>query len=565
MSAAAPQARVSRAPRTPRLPARLPDLALAVLVVGTGALLWHLTRGFIFYQDDWSFLMTRDVGLSALTEPWNAHLVLGPSLMYRALTAVAGYGSPGAFRAAAIGAHLAVVVAVYVYARGRVGAWAALGLAAVVALFGPGYVEFFWPLLAGTSAALALGIAALLLLERARRGTDVLACLALVAALGCSSSHGVLFAGGAAVEILVARQVRARWWVPGVPLLLYAAWSLARSPSLITADNALLAPRYAADQFASIMQALSGLGLGADWGRPLAVVAVLATVAIVARRWPPAPRLAAVLAMLAALLAFTALARASLAEPGALRYMYPGAVLAILCGVELARGWRPPPVVAGAAAAAVLFAIAGNLLVLRDGMRLHRNVLWPSIRAQVTAMDIAARTVAPGTTAIDGPTTFTAAQYLPRAARHGAAGDDAAALEARSEGERDLVDRALVAMLPVTLGPAPGRRPAAGVPPPRLAAPAPGVRGGGPCLRAVPGAAASVAVVVPRTGISIRPGAAAAVTVRRFGRDGTVALGTVPGGATWVLRPPADREPRPWTASIAAPAGAVVCRLAPAR
>ena len=57
------------------------------------AVLFHLTRGFTFFYDEWNFLMNRqEFSADALLAPHNEHNVMVTVLLFKGLWELAGLG-----------------------------------------------------------------------------------------------------------------------------------------------------------------------------------------------------------------------------------------------------------------------------------------------------------------------------------------------------------------------------------------------------------------------------------------------------------------------------------------
>ena len=61
--------------------------------------------------------------------------------------------------------HVVVVLEVYVLARRAAGAWSGAVIALIVAFFGSGFENLFWAMQIGFVGAIALGLAAMILLD----------------------------------------------------------------------------------------------------------------------------------------------------------------------------------------------------------------------------------------------------------------------------------------------------------------------------------------------------------------------------------------------------------------
>ena len=275
---------------------RLAVVVLALAVVASGVVLYHLTRGTSFFGDDWAWITERrgnDIG--TFLAPYDGHLSVLPIVIYRLMFAVFGIDSYAPYRVLVIALSLVVGLLVFAYARRRVGAFEAMLVAALVLFVGPGWQDTMWAFQIGWVLALGLGIAALLMLDRRTTATDVVACALTFGAI-CSTSFGVAFAVGIAVDVALTRR---RWrdaWIPAVPLLLYVIWALHYHPSGIDWSEITLVPGNLVQTFAGGTAGIVGLsgatpvdptGTTLTFGVPLlAVLAVVAVGAALARRFP---------------------------------------------------------------------------------------------------------------------------------------------------------------------------------------------------------------------------------------------------------------------------------------
>jgi hypothetical protein len=486
-----------------------------------------------------------------------------PVLIYKTIFATAGIDSYTPFRVAGVAVHLLVLVLLFLYARRRVGDAPALGAAAVIALLGPAWPDVLWPFQTGFLGSLAAGLGALLALDRGDRRGEIAAAALLGVALA-SSSLGIPLFIAAAIEILGRPDRRARWRILLAPALLYAAWYLGYGggDGKESVDNLLSTPAYMADAAAAAVGAV--FGLGTEWGRPL-VVALAALLVTVVRRGVADPwRLAALIALPLVFWALTGIARADLHEPGAPRYLYPGALFVLLIAIEAARGVRVTRGALAALAALIALVSVANLGALRNGAGYLRDQT-AELDGALAALQLAAPhgvspafqpqpTVAPQITA--GP-------YLAAVKNLGSPAPAPADLPRLFGRSRATADGTLRSAYGVGLAPAPGGR--AGSPP--VAEKAEGVEATlrGSCLRANPQAATSaLELTVPPTGLLIAPDAGVTkVFVRRFADAFPPdAVGDLVAGAKPMrLRIPQDASSAPWRARLALSGPARVCGL----
>jgi hypothetical protein len=327
-------------------------LALAAMPV----LVW-LSRGMTFYHDEYTFILVRDLSLRGIFAPHNEHLSALPVIVYRVLLGTVGMASYWPYLAVLFALHIAVAGIVYVVVRREASMPWALGAMAVMLMLGSGGDDVLWAFQMGTIGAVAGGMAAVVVAPR-RPG---LAALFLTLALGCSGV-ALAFVVATALHLLLTRPAALVWLV--IPVGLYLVWYVTFGSSGLGGVGLAGLPQY-------VLSGLDASAAGAlGTTSPVVGGLVLVTVAIAvvlgvgwARPVPPA-----VLALLAAALAFFAIAGLVRAQLGpeqatAPRYVYVAAPAFLVAGaVLLARIRRPLGYVVGIAVLAV--ALTGNVLLL---------------------------------------------------------------------------------------------------------------------------------------------------------------------------------------------------------
>ena len=347
--------------------------------------------------------------------------------------------------------------------------------------------------------------------------------------------------------------------------MLYGVWYLAYGAGGSTAsvDNLLSTPAYIADAAAAATGAMFGLGV--EWGRPLAV-ALGALLMLVVRRGAADPwRLAALIALPLVFWGLTGLARADLHEPGAPRYLYPGALFLLLIAVEAARGVRLTRRRARSARGA---ARARHRRQPRRAAQRRGLPARPGRRARRRARRPPARGAASACRRNSGPSRRSRRRSTPRriwppsrtSARPRPHRRELPRLFGRG---RAAADGTLVTAYGVGLAPAPGEP--KGPPPAPEKAEGAATTPRGSCLRATPQAPASaLELVVPPAGLLLAPaGGSAKVFLRRF--SDTFPQGAVgdlvAGGRPVLLRIPGDASTAPWHARLALSGPVRVCDL----
>lgn len=537
-----------------------PWIALAVVGAGTAVFLFHETRGITVWFDEWIWVLRRrGDSLATFLDTHNGHLSLIPVAIYKLLYATAGLRTYAPYRIVLIAGQLTCCGLLFVYARRRVGDFLALVATAVLLLFGPGWENLLWPFQIAWLVSLAAGLGALLAIERRDRGGDLAACVLAAVSLA-SSGIGVPFALGLAVEIGLQRSRWRQWWIVGIPLALYALWSIGYQHTGISRHAFVAAPNFIATHVAATFGALAGLG--GDTGQdgpgtlmtfgPALLVAALALAAWRLVRLRSVPRRVVVIATIA--LSFwllTALTRAFLPNPYSSRYLYVSALLLILLAVELGAGARLAWWAQAGIAVVAAGAIASNVGALRNAARVLR------VQAQVTKADLGALqigrpVISSGYVAQQMPgypfAVVRAGDYFAAARALGSPASTPAAILADPEPAREAVDRELIGIHRVA--PLPAQRPAG---PCRSLTPAP---------FAAAGSSPHAELPLPAAGVLVRTGSApAAVGIRRFA-EGFQYLGTLASGSAASLRIAPDAAPQPWQLQLGSNGPVTVCPLA---
>jgi hypothetical protein len=275
-------------------------------------------------------------------------------------------------------------------------------------------------------------------------------------------------------------------------------------------------------------------------------------------------RLAALIALPLVFWGLTGIARADLHEPGAPRYLYPGALFLLLIAVEAARGVRVERPALAALAVLVAFVTLANVGALRNGAGYLRDQT-AELNGALAALQLAAPhgvppdfrpqpTVAP---------QIDAGSYLAAVKDLGSPAPAPAELPRLFGRGRAAADGTLLTAYGIGLAP-PVDEPAGAPPSPEKAEGAETVPRGS-CLRATPQAPASaVELVVPPAGLLLAPaGGSAKVFVRRFSDTfPQSAVGDlVAGGRATMLRIPSDASTAPWHARLALSGPVRVCAL----
>jgi hypothetical protein len=556
---------------------RIAPIALGLAVIASGLLLYLLTRGSSFWGDDWVWVTGRRANtVHNFLSPYDGHLSVLPLVIYRVMFAAFGIGSYAPYRALVIVLSLGVGLLVFEYARHRVGGFPAMLVAVLVLFLGPAWQDTMWTFQIGWELALGLGIGALIMLDRRSPVADVAACALTLGSI-CSTSFGVAFAIGIALDVALTRR---RWrdaWIPGVPLALYALWALHYHPTGINWSEITLVPTNLVQTFAGGVAGIVGLsgataldpvGTNLTFGAPLLVVlAVVSVRRIAARRF--GVRAGALLVVLILFSALTTLGRA-FETPLVSRYIYPDCVLIALFAVELARGARPGRAVQVGLAALALLAVISNIGVLRTGGSYLRQV-GAMTNADVATLDLERGSVPAGyvlTQLPDYPfVSITAGGYFAAERALGTPADSTDQLAHAPANARTTADAELIGEGAVVLSPGTSPATAGGAAPGVLATTDGSAASAGACTQfapsvsLTPGATSRVLLVVEPGAVRVTAGTApVTVAARRFG-PATVPLGTIGPNRSAIVLVRRDGAAQPWRLQLASAAAVRSCTL----
>lgn len=434
---------------------RTPWLVLAALSVLAFAVILRAGRGLFFFGDEWAFLITRS-GFSpeVVFAPHNEHPVAVGVLTFKLLQTVFGMSSYLPYQVMIALLHVATGVAVFLYTRRRVGPRLALVPAALMLFLGAGWEDVMWPFQIAFIGATLFGLVALLAFD-ARR--DWLACVALT--LSCMSSGlGFPFLGIALIEILWDERRWRRLWVVIVPVA-FVALSLVGYGS--GQHNELTSPsaavRWALEMAAGGFGAIGAVGI--NWGRSLALVAVIALVlGVRSGRVQVGRRLVALVLGVLGYWYLIASGRASLQglPPDTSRYLYMSAAL-LLVIFATALGRTAVTRWGGLALAAVTaVACVSGIGLFKAGPATQRSNA-PGLKMGLAALELKRGEVAPETQ-IDAAYNpdIKAGAYFEAVDAHGSPAPSLDEVRAASDGERQAFDGTLVALSGMALVPAAG-------------------------------------------------------------------------------------------------------------
>jgi len=351
---------------------RIPHARLIVALVAVAgcAAILLLARGYTFYFDEWTFILSApDWNASTYLQAHNGHPAMLSRLIYSALLSTVGLRAYWPYMVVLLALHAASVVFLFELVRRRAGDLIGLAFAAILLVLGAGWENLLWAFQMSFVGSVAFGLAMLLALDAPPSRRRMPLVVALLVGSLMFSGVGLVFGIAAAVTLAAKRDRRKElaWLVPVA--IVFAAWFFAYgrseatpSPSSTTA-NLVVLPLYILWGLGASAAGL--IGEGGLFGPPLLVVAACA-VGFAWWRGGIDPRALGVAAGLVAFYAVIGLSRAQLGyqQSGAGRYVYVGAVFWFLVLADTAarlpwRGtWRP----AIAACIFLAFFSSGTLL-----------------------------------------------------------------------------------------------------------------------------------------------------------------------------------------------------------
>jgi hypothetical protein len=549
----------------------LPLAVLGALMALVAAVLLYEGRNLIIFFDEWSIVLDRRAwDLDAFLKPHNEHIALLPVAVFKLLFVTVGLDDYWVYRTVAVAVHLVCVGLLFMLLRRRLGDWPAVLGAGFILLLGSAWEDLLWPFQIGFVGSIAAGLGVLLALESQPRPRNVLAAVLLTVSLACSSI-GLPFVAATFVDVIVRPGWRSRLWVPLTPFALWVLWYLAYgkdgvlqgttlgTPALVK-SNLPLAPEFAAEMVASGFGALVGLAI--EWGRPVAVLAVVVLCLRLAQKAPIPAGLASVLALGVAYWGLTAVFRAHLHAQAAPKYMYLSAVIVVLVAAELLRG--VPVTTQALVILGVVLALAavGNLAKLQAGSAvLHDSANY--VAPELAAVELAADYVDPAYRPDPGRApAISAGRYLQSVEDLGSAADTPEEALKRPEPARQAADAVLVQAM--RIGPYRARAQSGGNPPKILTAEGSVERQASCAVFHPSGAPSSVELETDSDLVATNEGTQAAEYRLRFFADGYSAgpSGTFDPAATHRLPLGRGNLPRPWRIRVTAHGPIRLCAAA---
>jgi hypothetical protein len=538
--------------------------ALSAMMVLAGVLLVYMGRGLSFFYDDWDFV-THDYGggLHSLLAAHVGNISIFPIAIYKLLFHLVGLNHYAVFRLVVVALHLICGGLVFVLAARRIARAPALLAAALILFLGAAWEDLLWAFQVGYMLSVAGGLAAWVLMERRGLKSQIGAMLCVVVAAG-SSSLGIAVMIGVLAELVWSR----RWsslWVVVLPAFLYCIWYLGYGESQVTGNSLINAPGFAEDLAAAAFGGIIGRAL--EWGRPLALAGALCIFWRLTRPLPVSPRLVGLLAAGLGLWAITAVARSTISQPEASRYIYLGAVVIVLTGVEVLRDVTITPRATVFAAVIVGVCAVTGLTVLRAGaMGLRSNS--KAVTAELGALELAAAYAPPGyqPDAQRAP-QITAGPYLHTVRAVGSSpADSPADIAAAEPALRAIADGVLMALEAPLLTPTTAAHISGSAPAPTLTSVASVTQvQHGSCvdLRPLSGATITGTVLVPKSGLAIddEGPAPASLALRRFGEIYLPLTSAVASHQIAKLVIPPDRASNVWYLQVASASSLALCAV----
>jgi hypothetical protein len=544
---------------------------VGAMLVAAGFIFW-LQRGLTFIWDEFIWMENAGFrGIDFYFHPYGGHLIAFPYIIYRIVLELFGtsYVAYSIIQVAGLSAASALV---YIYAKRRLGP--ILALAPAIALLGLGSS---WQVLGQPMvgiqflAAVVPGLAAILLLERDERRSDIAAC-----ALLCLSATGfdqvLPFLAGAFVIIALRQNWSRRIWVAAIPTLGFLAWhvwAMRYEPTAGHFSNIPLLPIYFVDSLAALSNSLVGTDAfvaPGPWSllrlersdidviSEAAVFTVLELLAICGAIWVMRMRRGIsrtfwpALTMLVTLIAELGVVFAPGRTAFENRYYYTGALLLLLVLVEFFKGVKTTRVTVAVALALTFVVVFGNIPRFRDG-RQSLDAYQKQARAVMAVIQLAGRH---GDRAFDP--NVDASEFTPEGLwavagpwrevvdRYGSVADTVPQLRSRDELVRERADVVAVKALRLRLTGAAETRHRR--------------------CRRVGGLDLPVEVALPRGGVVLMPKRTSEVAVRRWGDGFAASLGVVQRGRPALLRiPPDPAASIPWRLRLAQGGPLAVCSL----
>ncbi len=254
---------------------------VALVTVGAFIGILWLGRGMTFFADEWAVIVERPISLDNFVRPFNEHWLGVTTLVYRLLLERVGLTTYVPYLALLLGLHVIVVLEVYYLARRSAGAALGALAAVIMAVLGSGFENLYWAMQIGFIGAIALGLGAVIVLERGLTPGRAVAATAMLTVGMMTSGFGLFMLVFVGLECLLMPDRRRLIIALLVPAGVYLAWYLAfgrgglathRDPFTIAAM--LDVPAFVAAGAGTAIG--SAIGVGPLFGRVAALVLAVA-------------------------------------------------------------------------------------------------------------------------------------------------------------------------------------------------------------------------------------------------------------------------------------------------
>jgi hypothetical protein len=315
-------------------------------------LILALSRNLSFVGDEWAYIVDRRLTIESMLQPHNEHLVFLHVLVYRGLVETVGTASYLPYQLVLMAVHVAAAAGVLALLSKEVSLEASLAAAVLFLFLGSGYDNLLAAFQMGFAGAVALGIWAMIVVDR-----PWLSAFLLTAALWTQGS-GLFFMAP------VALLIRSRRWLL-LPLLTYGAWLVLIGRDSVPSPGVGPYLLFIATGIGSSVGGAAGVGFVPGF----ILAGILAALLILDR--PPSRFVVAGILGLVSTLTILAIGRAQLGpeQAASSRYVYAAMpfVFMILTGIHRV----PRPLWAGFFAAA----LALNIALIPHGVAIHAAYL----------------------------------------------------------------------------------------------------------------------------------------------------------------------------------------------
>jgi hypothetical protein len=203
---------------------RLAWWLLAAAVIASATLLLWLNRGTNFFNDEltWFADLSGPNDLESILTPHYSHLIGTTRLVY--LLSADWIGPDYTLmRILGVAGVLLTATLFFVWAKRRIGPGWALLPAVLLLFYGSAWQHVVGSVGFTVTFSVALGIGALIAVERGGRRNDLLACGLIVFSV-FTYTVGLAYLVGLAISVLLRSDRFRRAWIFLVPLALYATW-----------------------------------------------------------------------------------------------------------------------------------------------------------------------------------------------------------------------------------------------------------------------------------------------------------------------------------------------------